>query len=74
MHFHGKSTWDGGETNSQIEKRNKLYTEAFLKKWGQDMTQIFILRKNFNDILHKRKLDDIFKEGNFRELIKELLK
>jgi len=74
LHFHGKSTWDGGETNSQIEKRNKLYTEAFLKKWGQDMTQIFILRKNFNDILHKRKLDDIFKEGNFRELIKELLK
>ena len=74
LHFHGKSTWDGGETNSQIEKRNKLYTKAFLKKWGKDMTQIFILRKNFSDILHDKNLNSIFKQGRFRELIKQLLK
>ncbi len=74
LHFHGKSTWDGGETNSEIEKRNKLYTEAFLKKWGEDMTQIFILRKNFSYILQKKKLNIIFEQGRFRELIKQLLK
>tara|TARA_Y100000590_G_scaffold92910_1_gene105170 strand:- start:388 stop:1260 length:873 start_codon:yes stop_codon:yes gene_type:complete len=74
LHFHGKSTWDGGETNSQIEKRNKLYTEAFLKKWGEDMTQIFILRKNFSNILNQKGLNDIFKQGRFKELIKQLLK
>ena len=74
LHFHGKSTWDGGETNNQIEKRNKLYTEAFLKKWGEDITQIFILRKNFSNILHNRGLNEIFKQGRFKELIKQLLK
>ena len=74
LHFHGKSTWDGGEANSEIEKRNKLYTEAFLKKWGEDMTQIFILRKNFSYILQKKKLNTIFEQGRFRELIKQLLK
>jgi len=74
IHFYGKSSWDGVETEDEIKKRNKKYTEAFLKKWGQDMTQIFIIRKNFNNILHKRKLDDVFKQGNFRELIKGLLK
>ena len=74
LHFHGKSTWDGGETNSEIEKRNKLYTEAFLKKWGEDMTQIFILRKNFPHILQKKGLNIIFKQGRFKELITQLLK
>jgi hypothetical protein len=51
-----------------------LYTEAFLKKWGEDMTQIFILRKNFSYILQKKKLNIIFEQGRFRELIKQLLK
>ena len=74
LHFHGKSTWDGGETNSQIEKRNKLYTTAFLKKWGKDMTQIFILRKDFLNILHDKGLSNIFRQGKFGELIKKLIK
>ena len=40
LHFHGKSSWDGVETNKQTEARNKLYTESFLKKWEKDLTQI----------------------------------
>ena len=39
LHFHGKSSWDGGETGSQNEERKKLYTKTFLEKWGKDMTQ-----------------------------------
>ena len=74
LHFHGKSSWDGGETKSQIEERNKLYTEAFLKKWGKDMTRIFILRKDFSNILHEKGLEEMFKKGRFGELIKQLLK
>lgn len=74
LHFHGKSTWDGGETNNQTAERNKLYVEAFLKKWGEDMTQIFILRKNFSNILYKKGLNGMFQQGRFRELIKQLLK
>jgi len=74
LHFHGKSTWDGGETDEQIEKRNRLYTAAFLKKWGEEMTQIFIIRKNFSNILKANNLNDMFKQGKFRELITRLLK
>ena len=43
LHFHGKSTWDGGETQDEIEKKNKIYTEVFKKKWGAAMTQLFII-------------------------------
>tara|TARA_Y100000590_G_C15533508_1_gene944095 strand:+ start:30 stop:902 length:873 start_codon:yes stop_codon:yes gene_type:complete len=73
LHFHGKSTWDGGETKDQINNRNKLYTETFLKKWGEEMTQIFILRKKFMEIIEKKNLLTIFKSGNFRQLIIKLL-
>ena len=64
LHFHGKSTWVGGETKDQIEARNKTYTETFKKKWGEEMTQLFIIRKD---------LKDLFKKGKFGDLIRELL-
>ena len=73
LHFHGKSTWDGPETKHQTKERNEQYTENFLKKWGKDMTQIFILRKDFDGILKKRNLEDLFKKGKFGDLIKKIL-
>ena len=73
LHFHGKSTWDGHETVPQTELRNKIYTDAFLKKWGSEMTQVFIIRKNFSNILNKKDLSDLFKQGKFGELIRKLL-
>ena len=51
-----------------------MYTQEFTKKWGEDMARIFILRKNFNEILDKRGLYNIFKEGRFGELIRKLTK
>ncbi len=71
MHFHGKSTW-GAETRKQTEERNKKYTEVFLKKWGHDLTQIFILRKDFESILKKKNLEELFKKGKFGDLIRKL--
>ena len=72
LHFHGKSTW-GVETKDETEKRNRIYTKAFLKKWGSEMTQIFILRKDFSDILEKKGLEHLFKKGKFGDLIRKIL-
>ena len=73
LHFHGKSTWDGGETKDQIEARNKTYTETFKKKWGEEMTQLFIIRKDFSDVLSRKDLKDLFKKGKFGDLIRQLV-
>ena len=73
LHFHGKSTWDGGETQDQTNKRNQLYIENFLKKWGEEITQVFIIRNNFLDILEKKGLTEIYKKGQFGELIRRLV-
>ena len=72
LHFHGKSSWDGPETEQQIIERGKLYKEAFLKKWGNQITQIFINRKDFTQTLHEKGLDDFFNKGKFGELIRKL--
>ena len=73
LHFHGKSSWDGGETKKETKNRDKSYTKVFLKKWGEDMTRIFILRKEFTHILDKHKVHDIFKQGKFDQVIKKII-
>jgi len=72
LHFHGKSTW-GVETRNQTEERNRKYTKVFLKKWGDDITQIFILRQDFFDILEKKGIKDLFNKGKFGDLIRKIL-
>ena len=73
LHFHGKSTWDGGENREQIEERNTLYTKVFEKKWGKEMTQLFIIRKDFQNILSEKGLEDLFKKGKFGDLIRKII-
>ena len=73
LHFHGKSTWDGGETINEIEERNKIYTQVFKKKWGDELTKLFIERKNFSNILSQKNLEELFKKRKFGDLIRKLL-
>jgi O-antigen biosynthesis protein len=72
LHFHGKSTWDGGESLDQIEERNQKYIKVFIKKWGNELSQLFILRKNFSTILSEKGLEDLYKNGKFGDLIRKL--
>ena len=73
LHFHGKSTWDGAETPAQTQDRNKIYTDVFLKKWGNKLTQLFLIRKDFLDILEKDQLNDLYKKGKFGDLIRSIV-
>ncbi len=72
LHFHGKSTWEI-ETKDQTEERNKKYIKVFSEKWGSDMTQIFILRRDFFNILEKKGIKNLFNEGKFGDLIRKML-
>ena len=46
---------------------------TILKKWGEEITQVFIIRNNFLDILEKKGLTEIYKKGQFGELIRRLV-
>jgi len=73
LHFHGKSTWDGSETKEQTKARNKFYTEAFIKKWGEKITKIF-LKNDFSNTSVDEKLHGLFKPDKFGDLIRKTLK
>ena len=72
LHFHGKSTWEI-EKKETTDERNNKYKEIFEKKWGKDLTKIFILRKNFYQILEKSNLIEVYKNNNFSELINKII-
>jgi len=73
LHFHGKSTWDGKESFEETNQRNKSYTGIFLKKWGKELTQLFIIRKDFLNILNEKKLNELYEKGKFGDLIRKIL-
>ena len=70
LHFHGKSTWDI-ENKEETAQRNTEYENIFRKKWGHELTKIFIERNNFLDILEKKNLIDLYKMNKFTDLIRK---
>jgi GT2 family glycosyltransferase len=42
LHFMGKSTWRGGETEDEISERNKKYSKHFISKWGKEMASYYL--------------------------------
>ena len=74
IHFYGKSSWDGVETEEETKKRNKNNIQEFSKKWGKEMAQIFILRKDFQNIIVEKGLNEILEKGKYGDLIRKLLK
>jgi len=70
LHFHGKSTWDI-ENKEETAQRNIEYENVFRKKWGDELTKIFIERNNFLDILETKNLIDLYKMNKFTDLIRK---
>ena len=71
VHYRGKSTWRGPETREQIEHRNQLYFQRFRDKWGDALTRWAILGDT--EVIHQLSDgSELFKSGNFRELIIQL--
>jgi glycosyltransferase involved in cell wall biosynthesis/GT2 family glycosyltransferase len=45
LHFAGKSTWRGGETQQETQIRNQTYIQHFTEKWGQDLASTLLFTK-----------------------------
>lgn len=51
LHFQGRSSWAGGESQAEQLKREEQFFKRFIDKWGQDLFEL-ILREKV-DILKK---------------------
>ena len=72
LHFHGKSSWDGGETTEQERIRREQYLERGVKKWGEDLTEIFIKGTNAKEWAYKIGLQKEFDNSESFNIIRKL--
>ena len=47
LHFCGKSTWRGGESNEVIRKRYQDYRTYFEKKWGKELSEQLLVKCDY---------------------------
>lgn len=52
LHFMGKSSWRGLETENETNERNSIYQEYFISKWGKKIANEYI-NINHNDFILK---------------------
>jgi hypothetical protein len=73
LHFHGKSTWRGGEHRAEGERRDRQYRDAFRGKWGADLTAVFLADTGYEERLAERALGGAFARGDYRQIVVALL-
>jgi GT2 family glycosyltransferase len=72
LHFHGKSSWDGNETSEQEASRREKYLKRGLKKWGEDLNEIFIKGIYAKEWAYKIGLQEEFDKGESFNIIRKL--
>jgi GT2 family glycosyltransferase len=72
LHFHGKSSWDGSETTEQERIRREKYLERGVRKWGEDLTEIFIKGTNAKEWAYKMGLQKEFDNNESFNIIRKI--
>ena len=72
LHFHGKSSWDGSETTEQEKIRREQYLERGVRKWGEDLTEIFIKGTNAKEWAYKIGLQKEFDNSESFNIIRKI--
>jgi GT2 family glycosyltransferase len=73
LHFHGKSSWDGNETTVEEEQRRAKYIDKSMKKWGFDLTEIFIKGNNAKEHCYQLGLKEYFDKGESFNIMRTLI-
>lgn len=72
LHFVGKSTWRGAESEEARRVRVSAYEEAFAAKWGQQLFEI-CLNKNTQVLEGNPEVIRNLQQGKIKEAIEKLL-
>ena len=73
LHFHGKSSWDGSETTLEEEQRRAKYIDKSMKKWGLDLTEVFIKGNNAKEHCYQLGLEEYFNKGESFNIMRTLV-
>ena len=73
LHFHGKSTWRGPESEADRQARNAQYLRAFEDKWGEDLLALCI-RGDTTVVQGDQDLQELLNNHAYGELMRVLVK
>jgi hypothetical protein len=73
LHFNGRSSWNGAETNSQTQLRNRLYMQNFINKWGEDLFNLCVTGGVPQLTVDKFQLAELVSQGRYNQMILEVL-
>jgi GT2 family glycosyltransferase len=73
LHFQGKSTWRGPETEMDTKARNSDYLVAFADKWGPLLTDL-IVKNDSQTIFTDQSFVKLFENKKLKELVEAMLK
>ena len=71
LHFHGKSTWAGTETQQEVERRNSAYFQQFVKKYDENVANLFLQIGNPKAVVEKFNLAQV-DLNNFTAVVRSL--
>jgi hypothetical protein len=71
LHFQGRSTWRGPETQLEQHERNTFYMRAFEGKWGPALSYAF-LRGDWNLFRSDARLARLLERGDFTPVVRQL--
>ena len=72
LHFMGKSTWRGGESDEARRARDQKYRAAFAQKWGQPLHDLLLDGRD-DDIRNDNELATLFAGGQYGEVFRRLM-
>jgi len=72
LHFSGKSTWHGAESEEETKARDAKYLRRFQEKWGEALLKLSI-SGDLSVLMQDQALLAAFQQGNFK-LITEVFK
>lgn len=72
LHFQGRSTWRGGESETETRERDEKYSIRFREKWGDDLFRIFIGLDS--TVIAERGLEAQAAAGDFKGILEALKK
>ena len=72
LHFQGKSTWRGPETQFDTTVRNSDYLVAFADKWGVSLSKLLLKHDN-NVIFNNQKYMGLFESRDYKTMIADML-
>ncbi len=73
LHFGGKSTYSGAESESERRTRERQFQTVFERKWGPALADL-ILREQANVLTERPELHELERSGKLREVIEKLQK